>query len=466
MQESPKHHPYSASFRDNSGYIFKQNDQYYRFIGPSYLPHYRLATTVGLFTDLQEQGLLLPHEEIEADEHHAILHPEQLQLVSYPYEWSFSQYKDAALATLQLQEEALKRDFTLKDATAFNIQFHKGKPVFIDTLSFEPYVEGRPWVAYRQFCEHFLAPLALMALTDIRLGHLFRPFLGGIPLDLATKLLPWKTRFNMHLYWHLHLHAKQQEASANQTAPTVSRSGAPSKLNKNSILGIVESLKSAIHSLTWAPKGTEWGDYYANTNYSSESFQQKKQIITQLLEQIAPAPTTAWDCGGNTGEFSRILSEKGIFTVSWDIDPAAVEKNYRQVRKAGESHLLPLLQDLTNPSAASGWNLDERLSFVERGPVDVVLALALVHHLAISNNVPLDKIAAFFARLGRWLIIEFVPKEDSQTQKLLAHRKDIFDHYDQAGFEAAFAGLWQIEVRVPIPQTKRTLYLMKRAQPE
>lgn len=464
MQEPQNNQAYSASFRDNSGYIFQKDNLYYRYIAASYLPIYQAAVGAGLFSHLQAQGLLLPHSEVELGESHAVLLPEQLDFVSYPYEWSFSQYKDAALATLQIQEEALKHNFTLKDATAFNIQFHKGKPIFIDTLSFEPYVEGQPWVAYRQFCEHFLAPLALMALSDIRLAHLFRPFLGGVPLDLASKLLPWKTRFNMHLYWHVHLHAKQQEASASQTAP-VPGSGVPSKLNKNSLLGIVESLKSAINSLTWTPKGTEWGDYYANTNYSSESFQQKKQIITQFLGQVTPTPTRAWDCGGNTGEFSRILSEQGIFTVSWDIDPAAVEKNYRQVKQAGETTLLPLLQDLTNPSGAYGWNLDERLSFIERGPVDVVLALALIHHLAISNNVPLGKISAFFAQLGSWLIIEFVPKEDSQTQKLLAHRKDIFDQYDQVGFEAAFSAHWDRVATVPIPQTKRTLYLLKKAQP-
>ena len=214
--------------------------------------------------------------------------------------------------------------------------------------------------------------------------------------------------------------------------------------------------------MTWKPVGTEWADYYDFTNYSADAFQAKRAIVERFLD--AAAPRQVWDLGANNGAFSRLASRRGIPTVAFDIDPAAVEKNYRQIRHDNETGLLPLVQDLTNPSPAIGWANAERQAFAARGPVDMAFALAIIHHLAISNNVPLGDIASFFASICRNLVIEFVPKEDSQVRKLLASRKDIFPDYTQAGFEQAFARWFDIVEASPVAGSRRTLYLMRCLQ--
>jgi ribosomal protein L11 methylase PrmA len=169
-----------------------------------------------------------------------------------------------------------------------------------------------------------------------------------------------------------------------------------------------------------------------------------------------------WDLGANVGVFSRLACAQGAQTLAFDLDPAAVEQNYLACKAEKLENLLPLILDLTNPSPGLGWQNHERRALSERGPADLIMALALVHHLAISNNVPLSEIAAFFASLGEWLIIEFVPKEDSQVQKLLASRLDIFKDYHIQGFEAAFSGFYELIEKTPLPESLRTLYLMRR----
>lgn len=452
-----------ASYRDPSGFVFRHDGQFLRQVNQSYREDYELAEQSGLFRAAVDRGLLIPHEDLNlplADESVGwkIIRPRQLGFISYPYEWSFSQLKDAALATLALQKQAMQHGMSLKDATAFNIQFDAGRPVLIDTLSFERYQEGQPWVAYRQFCRHFLAPLALMAKRDVRLNQLFRTNLDGIPLDLASALLPYASRLRLGLLVHIHMHAKMDRRHAGDSQ----KPGSNGRLGRTQLLGIVDSLESGIKSLSWEAGGTEWSDYYQDTNYSAKAMEHKRKLVAEFIEAAAPA--TVWDLGANTGEFSRLASDRGIDTVAFDIDPAAVEKNYLQVRARGEQHLLPLLMDLTNPSPALGWNHAERSSLADRGPADLVLALALVHHLAISGNVPFSHIARFLHRLGRKLVIEFVPKTDSQVKRLLVVRKDIFTDYSQDSFESQFGEYFAIHRREPVADSQRILYLMERRE--
>ncbi|MFA5874262.1 MAG: hypothetical protein WC832_09865, partial [Anaerolineales bacterium] len=215
-----------------------------------------------------------------------------------------------------------------------------------------------------------------------------------------------------------------------------------------------------VRKLEWKPAGTEWADYYAANNYTDFAFEHKKVLVGDWLLKIAPK--TIWDLGANAGIFSRIAAETGAYVISSDIDPAAVELNYRQVKESNEQNLLPLVLDLTNPSPSIGWQNRERDSFLQRGPVDAVLALALVHHLAISNNVPLERVAEFFAGCGEWLIVEFVPKSDSQVQKLLRSRVDIFSEYTRTGFESVFGQWYTIQSSSAVRDSERWLYLMKR----
>ncbi|MCH9023120.1 MAG: SAM-dependent methyltransferase, partial [Planctomycetes bacterium] len=277
----------------------------------------------------------------------------------------------------------------------------------------------------------------------------------GIDLDLAAKLLPWHSRLRFTMLTHLHLHAASRRRYADKAVHAKSR-----KMSTLGFRGLIDSLETAVKRLTWKPGSTEWGDYYTDTNYSAQAMRQKEKRVSDYLDQVRPK--VVWDLGANDGRFSRIATGKGAFTVSFDIDPAAVENNFRQCSKNGDANLLPLVLDLTNPSSGIGWENTERQSLIERGPADCVMALALIHHLAISNNLPLNRIAAFLARLGRNLIIEWVPKTDSQVQRLLATREDIFPNYIQTSFEECFGQYFTISQSQSIIESDRTLYLMEK----
>jgi len=451
----------SASFRDPSGFLFSRGGVLYRQINHKYEQEYTRLMESGLYDKLVKAGLLVQHAEseeapAESDLAYKIIQPERVPFISYPYEWSFGQLKDAALATLSIQRRALKVGMSLKDASAYNIQFVRGKAMLIDTLSFEYYKEGQPWVAYRQFCQHFLAPLALMALKDIRLNQLLRVYIDGVPLDLASELLPSKTKFNFGLLTNIHLHAGAQKKYSGAEV----KSRPATTFGKQAMIGLIEGLDSAVRKLDWKPGGTEWGNYYDITNYSDAAFEHKKQLVGEWVVRMKPK--LVCDLGANNGVFSRVAGEDGAYVISSDIDPAAVEQNYRQMKSEKNENLLPLLLDLTNPSPSIGWANEERDSFAGRGPADMVLALALIHHLAISNNVPLPQVADFFAHMGKYLVIEFVPKSDSQVQKLLVSREDIFPNYTREGFETAFRQRFKICEAVNVRESERVLYLMER----
>jgi len=449
-----------GSFRDPSGFVFFQEGSIYRQVNVLYKENYDHLMESGLYDTLVDSDLLISHTEA-GDEYaktcsvYKVLKPELVPFMTYPYEWCFSQLKDAALATLEIQKVALDFEMILKDSSAYNIQFVRGKPMLIDTLSFEKYREGQSWVAYRQFCQHFLAPLALMHYRDIRLSQLLRVYIDGIPLDLASVLLPFRTRFRFPLLTHIHLHAKSQKYFSDKSVDTSRR-----QVSRLALLGLVDSLESVVKKLAWRSQDTEWGDYYQDTNYSTDALEHKNRLLAEFLSEINPA--TVWDLGANTGLFSRIASDKGIKTLSFDIDPAAVEKNYFECVRKGETNILPLVLDLTNPSPGIGWANQERMSFLERGPTDTVFALALIHHLAISNNLPFSHIASFFSEICNSLIIEFVPKSDSQVQRLLSTREDIFDNYTQPAFESEFKKYFTIERSIKIEGSERILYLLQK----
>ena len=459
----------NASFRDPSGYIFTHEGVIYRRVNAGYATQYDQLLSSGLYDALVKKGWLVAHEEVDAaslpghEDAHRLLRPEPIPYISYPYEWCFSQLKDAALLTLKIAAQALQRDMVLKDASAYNVQFIGHRPVFIDTLSFEAYEEGAPWIAYRQFCQHFLAPLALMAHGHAALGQLLTTHIDGIPLETAASLLPMRTRLRSGLYTHIHLHAKTQQrfADAGDDTQTAASAKAP-RISKKALRAILESLATTVQKLVWQPPKTEWGSYYEATNYSEGAADNKASLISEMLAGIDGPITVCHDLGANRGLYSEVAAQHCVQVISQDIDPVAVESQYRERKTRGPDNILPLLQDLTAPSPAIGWRNQERDGFTQRAQCDAVLALALVHHLAISNNTPLSEIAGFFADLAPHLIIEFVPKADSQVKRLLATREDIFPDYTEAGFETAFSACFEISQKAKVNDSERTLYLMTR----
>lgn len=450
-----------SSFRDPSGFVFTLNGEVYRQINTVYQKNYDFLVESGLYKSLVDSKFLISHKEVinkkpvRPEECYKIIKPKPISFISYPYEWCFSELKDAALLTLKIQKIALGFGMCLKDASAYNVQFKNIRPIFIDTPSFEMYEEGKPWVAYRQFCENFLAPLALMSFKDVRLNRLLRIYLDGVPLDITSSLLPPKTWFKPGLLFHIHLHAKSQRHFASKT----SRLESKHKISKAQLLKLIENLELLVGKLAWSPRGTEWADYYNMTNYSPIAAEHKQKIVAELL--IKADPRSVWDLGGNTGLFNELLSDKGIETVVFDKDPVVIEKAYLAAKERKNTSTLPLILDLANPSPRLGWENTERLSLKDRGPADIVLALALIHHLAISHNLPFDKIAAFFSKICRFLIIEFIPKEDSNVQKLLFTREDIFPDYAEGNFKKEFSRYFTISSRAEIKDSKRTLYYME-----
>jgi SAM-dependent methyltransferase len=440
-----------------------------RQVQERYRPHYELLHRSGLYDALVREALLVPHEERPLEEAAApgamaVLRPERISFISLPYEWSYGQRRAAALLTLRIQTLALAHGMTLKDASAFNVQFRGVRPVFLDTLSFECYEEGAPWIAYRQFCQHFLAPLALQALVDVRLGGLLRQHLDGVPLDLASRLLPRASWMRPALLMHIHLHARSIARHAATEGRTTSSGdgGKGARVTRRGLEGVVAHLTSTVEGLHWRAGGTEWGAYEETHNYDAEGRAAKQALVGAFVRDTAAS--TVIDLGANAGEYSRIARDAGASLVlAADGDPEAVERGFQRLIAGGETGVHPLLLDLTNPSPAQGWDHAEWPSLAARGPFDAVLALALVHHLAIGNNVPLAGVAAMLARLGRAVIIEWVPKGDPQAQRLLRSREDIFEAYSVDALRAAFAAIGMSERRMePVGDTGRTLHWFAR----
>lgn len=449
---------HESSFRDNDGFIFETEGKLLRQVNKSYKSAYDLLMSGGLYQELVGNLLLIPHQEVSLDyaftkEAYKVIEPQKLDFISYPYEWCFSQLKEAALLTLKVQNIALKFGMSLKDASAFNIQFVKGKPVLIDTLSFEKF-QSTPWVAYRQFCQHFLNPLVLMSKIDPGLNHLLSIYLDGIPTELTAKLLPFWSKLNPTNFLHIQLHARMQKSHSQKKK----NQPKPGSFSEKSMLGLISSLEAAISGLKLKQVNSFWSNYIPEyDSYTEDSFKHKKQIVTDLYNQTKSQ--MIWDLGANTGFFSRLVADLGSNVISFDYDPLSVEKNY--LLSKDDPNILPLMIDWTNPSPNLGWADKERQSILDRGSPDCILALALIHHLTIGANIPLGKIAKLFSKLAPYLIIEFVPKEDPQVKEMLSLRKDIFADYHNSGFEKSFGKYFKVVKNIAIKGSLRRIYLMK-----
>ena len=457
-------HP--ASFRDRSGFVFSLNDQVFRQVNRSCQKHYEKLMASGLYQELVKNDLLIAHTEIppdtssgdmrDAQDAWLWLKPVQLDFISYPYEWCFSQLQEAALTTLQVQQCAVRHGMTLKDSSAFNIQFRNGRAIFIDTLSFEEYQPGQPWTAYRQFCEHFLAPLALMSKCHHGLNSMMALHIDGIPLELATALLPTSSWLDPHMAIHLHLHKRFQQKYKDTSVDEYqdSKKGASVK-----IADVVESLKIAVNSLALPKRPSQWSEYYAQSSYTDESMILKEKAVESMLSESKAQSVI--DFGANTGRFSQIAAKTAARVISLDLDPLCVENLFLECKKQNNTKIQPLIIDLCNPTPGVGWNNTERTSFTERAEADCGLALALIHHLHVSGHIPMDKISAFFASMVRDLIIEFVPLEDPQTKRLLVSRQSNFPDYTESSFENSFLRHFTIKEKVDLQNNQRVLYHLR-----
>lgn len=455
MEKSYTRHP--SSYRDPSGFVFVKDAVLYRQVNKVYMAEFDLLNSSGFYSKLIEKKWLIPHETINQNltgntDWHATLKPEPVAVITYPYEWSFDMLKDAALLTLQITRTSIEHGMILKDASAYNIQWHKGRPCFIDSLSFEKYNDTEPWIAYRQFCEHFLGPLVLMHYRKTALQPMQMAWPDGIPLHIVSSLLPWRSRLSLHTYLHIHLNAR--------VAAKGDKAGKSVKFSKQKLLNLLLSLETLIRKLQLPVQKTNWSAYYDEASGRGDYLDRKMEIIRKWLSSFKDVNTVA-DLGANDGVFSQLAVANGFYTIASDMDPYCINNLYLAIKKAGSANLQPLIADLSNPSPAIGVNNAERTQLTERIRSDAGMALALVHHLAIGKNIPFGSIAEFFARVvNKYLIIEFVPKSDEKVQLMLRGKKDIYTSYSEETFAKEFGDRFRLIEKQPVGDSGRVMYLL------
>lgn len=442
----------AGSFRDPRGHIYLTAGRVFRTVTQKGIDEYSHVKKTGLLDKLVASNQVLAFEEIDKNAHGfgqpdvtLLLEHPRLPFVSYPYEWGFQQLKSAALLQLDICLEALRHDVTLTDATAYNIQFVGAQPVFIDHLAFRPYRNGEFWLAHRQFCEQFLNPLLLRAKLGISHNAWYRGTLEGIPTSDLNGLLPLRKKLSWNMFSQVVLQAHFQKATSEKSARTVvsTNKGLP----KLSFERLLVGMRSWIETLQPLDSGnTVWGDYASDNSYSEYAAIQKRRFIETFAAEVKP--DVLWDFGCNTGDYSAAALASGAkYVVGFDFDLAAIDKAFARARDK-ELAFLPLYLDAANPTPDQGWAQLERKGLGKRANCASLLALALVHHLAIGKNVPLKAVAEWLVALAPSGVVEFVPKSDPMVQELLRFREDIFDHYDLnhfVGFVRERADIVQIE---------------------
>jgi len=457
----------AGSFRDPSGQVFARNGGIYRSVFKHGVKEFVAVRDAGVYDKLIADGLLVPHEEVDfgdwapAGTLFCLEHP-RIPMVSYPWEWPFSFLKDAALIHLEAMEKLVPDGFWLRDASAFNIQYDGDRLRLIDTLSVGRRVPESPWVAYGQFCAHFLGPLAMAAYCDIRTFSLWRNYIDGFPLDLALKMLPFWRRYRPGILMHLTLHARAQGVADKKEDIGRVKSTKKPRVSDRGLTGIVHSLHKTIKGIKWKRTSEIWEEYGEIRTYQAEDVAKKSEYVDKVVKRLKPK--VVWDLGANTGEFSLIAASHGAFVVSIDGDPACSEYLYQKVFSGKRvKGVLPLTMDLANPSPGLGWDSRERLSLRDRGPADLVLALALIHHLVLSSCVPLGLTAQWLSNLGKNLLVEFVPPEDPMVKKLLQNRGEEHLVYNLDVFERSFGKFFDFEDKTEL-ENGRILFLCKRTR--
>jgi len=449
----------TSSFRDPSGYVFIEDNIVKRVVNPIYFEQYNQLNTSGFYQKLFDKKHLIRHQEVSKTDSEIIIEASKIPFINYPYEWSFLQYKHAALLTLKIQKLCLEHHFTLKDASAFNITFHEGKPIFIDTLSFDFYKENNPWLAYKQFIMHFLGPLVLTKYFGQDHLKTLSQNLEGISLQKLSQLLPLKSYLNPTILTNIHLLAKYDKKYESD------KKTVKNNLSKTSQIKLLDGLYDFISNLL-VNENTEWDHYYNQINYNDAAYQFKKEFTKDWF--LAIKGKALIDVGGNDGTFSRELKEFAELVLVADVDPNAVEQNYRQILKNKEKNVLPIVSDVLNPVANYGFNNMERFSFIDRvkeANLDGCLALAVIHHITLSGNIPFSLSAQFFANMAPNLLIEFPTRNDSWVQFLLDSKREFknhFDFYNEDNFEKEYSAYFQIVKKVKIDYSERILYSLKR----
>jgi len=454
-----------GSYRDPDSRVFYAESGVFRLLSERGLRDWEALARSSLWAEGSSEGKLIatepaPDRPVLSDALHegvaAVLRHELIPFVSYPYEWPFGMLKDAALLQLELLRRALAEDLILKDSSPYNVQWRGSEPVFVDIGSFERLRPGEPWAGYRQFCMLYLNPLLLQAYKNVPFQPWLRGSIGGIAPEECAKLMSVRDRLRRGVLTHVVLHARLDRGQRD-SARDIRKELRTAGFRKELILANVRRLERLVRRLEWTPPASAWSGYGATTTYTPEDAERKTAFVRAATASRRWG--LVWDLGSNVGRYSRILAESASYVVAADADTAVVEALYRSLKQEGNRTILPLAVDVTDPSPALGWNSAERRTLAGRGAPDLVVCLALIHHVSIVGNVPVGEFLDWLRGLGSALLIEFPTREDTMVQRLLARKRErSHPDYDRAWFERALADRFDVERTEELSSGRRVLY--------
>ena len=454
-----------GSFRDRDGRVYRVGGRIVRGVSAGALADFKKLRSKPCYERLLAQGQLIGCELLQPDavplppEERArwagFIEHQRVPVVSYPYEWTFGMLRDAALLQMDLVEAAIHDDMTLKDATPYNVQFMSGRPVFIDVASFETLQAGSPWAGYRQFCELFLFPLMLQAYRNIAFQPLLRGSIDGVSVQTAARLFGVLDRLRRGVLTHVWLQSKLDRKYGG-TRQDVRNELKSAGFHKELILANVRRLRKLVAGLQWQGEGSEWGAYHASHNYSAGDHALKEDFIDNCVAESGAA--CVWDIGCNTGQFSKIAARHAGQVVAMDLDHFAVDCLYQEIRSGGAGNILTLVQNIADPSPNWGWRNRERSDLATRSRPDLILCLALIHHVVISANVPLDEFIDWLAGLTGHLVIEYVSRKDDKVKALLRNKEDKYSDYSRERLEQALRRHFAIRRQQTLESGNRFLY--------
>jgi len=461
----------TGSFRDRDGRIYIRGDRIIRGVSASALAEFKKLESTAFYTRFLQKGQLVGSELLSPENVNlpseivqqwaGFIEHRRIPVITYPYEWTFGMLRDAALLQLDLVEAALLEGMSLKDATPYNIQFDGGKPVFIDIASFETLPAGAPWAGYRQFCEMFLFPLMLQAYKGIHFQPLMRSSIDGIGVQTAAKLFGFRDRFRAGVFSHVWLQAKL-DSRYGKTQQNVRSDLKKAGFNQAMILANVRKLGKLIRKLSWHGEGSEWGGYEEFHNYSESDHQLKEGFISDSV--AGSKADIIWDIGCNTGQFSKIAAQHASCVLAMDLDHFAVERLYNETRETGMTNILPLVQNIADPSPNWGWRNHERTDLQTRIRPDLLLCLALIHHVVISANVPMEEFVSWLAELSDQLLIEYVSRADDKVKALLRNKEDKYSDYCRQELEKNLGKYFHVVKQQEMESGNRHLYWCARIE--
>ncbi len=456
-----------ASFRDPDTAIFYADGNVLRGLSQRAESDWKRLQATTFFDRLMKEGKIV-NTDVLAGERDGdvplsprgaswtvVLRHERVPLVSYPYEWPFAMLREAAALHLDVLLAALDETMSMKDGTAYNVQFFGTRPVFVDIGSFEP-AQG-PWPGYRQFCQTMLFPLMLQAHLGVAFQPLLRGRVDGLSASELTGMFSGLDRFRRGVLRNVTLHSvleRRVTSSAEDVKKKLAKAGYNIELAK----AVAKNLRRLVGRLEVGRRNSTWSDYRDTCSYSDADVQAKQRFVADAVAAIDPRVVV--DLGANDGAYSLLVANHADYVVAVDADEAVVDRFYRQLRSEGREDILSLVVDLTDPSPALGWRNRERAAFADRVSADAVLALALVHHLAIGANIPLPEVVDWLASFGGRLVVEFVDVDDPMVRRLLANKPSgLFPDYQRDAFEALLQKRCRVERSQTLSGGTRTLYV-------